>query len=196
MRVADSPSVKRREAAAAPRFSGWPAGGAIDMDKSRRSLKVEWSLRVPGSPVKIILDLARREPMVVAAIVLFLAFAATSPVFGSLGNAENILRQTAPVLLLGLGMTFVVLVGGIDLSVGSVVIAAAAAAGIVLVSGLPSGVAMVAALTVGAGVGAINALLIEALRISPVIVTLGSMIAVRGLALSLLGEYSSWITIK
>ena len=166
------------------------------MDKSGRSLKAEWSPGMPGSPVKLIAGFVRREPMVVAAIVLFLAFAATSPVFGSLGNAENILRQTAPVLLLGLGMTFVVLVGGIDLSVGSTVIAAAVAAGIVLVSGLPSLAAMIAALAVGAGVGAVNALLIEALRISPVIVTLGSMIAVRGLALSALGEYSSWITIK
>ncbi len=134
--------------------------------------------------------------MLVAAVVLFLAFAATSPVFGSLANAENILRQTAPVLLLGLGMTFVVLVGGIDLSVGSVVIASATAAGIVLVSGLPSALAMVAAVAVGAGVGLVNAILVEALGISPVIVTLGSMIAVRGLALSALGEYSSWITIK
>jgi ribose transport system permease protein len=151
----------------------------------------------PGrSSIPLITGLARREPMVVAAVVLFLAFAVTSPIFGSLANGENILRQTAPVLLLGLGMTFVVLVGGIDLSVGSVVIAAAVAAGIVLVSGWPSGVAMTAAVAVGAGVGAVNAALIEALGISPVIVTLGSMIAVRGLALSALGEYSSWITIK
>jgi ribose transport system permease protein len=141
-------------------------------------------------------SLLRGEPMVLVAIVLIAAFAATAPVFPTLGNAENILRQTAPVLLLGLGMTIVVLVGGIDLSVGSVVIAAATAAGIVLVSGLPSGVAMLAAVAVGAAVGAVNAGLIEALRISPVIVTLGSMIAVRGLALVALGEYHSWITVK
>lgn len=148
------------------------------------------------SPAAAVVALARREPMVVAAAVLFLVFALTSPVFGSLGNAENILRQTAPVLLLGLGMTLVVLVGGIDLSVGSVVLASAVAAGIVLVSGMPSGIAMAAAVLAGAGVGLVNALLVEALRISPVIVTLGSMIAVRGLALVALGEYSSWITIK
>src|SRR5436305_3125579 len=134
------------------------------MDRSGRSLKVELSARMPGSPAGLVVDFVRREPMVVAALVLFVAFAATSPVFGSLANAENILRQTAPVLLLGLGMTFVVLVGGIDLSVGSAVIASAVGAGIVLVSGLPSGVAMVAAVAVGAGIGAINAVLIEVLR--------------------------------
>ena len=141
-------------------------------------------------------SLLRGEPMVLVAVVLIVAFAATAPVFPTLANAENILRQTAPVLLLGLGMTVVVLVGGIDLSVGSVVLAAATAAGIALVSDLPSGVAMLAAVAVGAAVGAVNAALIEALRISPVIVTLGSMIAVRGLALVALGEYNSWITIK
>src|SRR4249919_3506418 len=103
------------------------------MDKSGRSLKAEWLPRMRGAPARFVADFARREPMVVAGVVLFLAFAATSPVFGSLGNAENILRQTAPVLLLGLGMTFVVLVGGIDLSVGSTVFASAVAAGIVLV---------------------------------------------------------------
>jgi ribose/xylose/arabinose/galactoside ABC-type transport system permease subunit len=154
------------------------------------------SARISGSPAGLALAFARREPMVIAALVLFLAFAATSPVFGSLANADNILRQTAPVLLLGLGMTFVVLVGGIDLSVGSVVIAAAVAAGIALVSGLPSGAAMAAAVAVGVAVGGLNAALVEALGISPVIVTLGTMIAVRGCALSALGEYSSWITIK
>ncbi|HZP18834.1 MAG TPA: ABC transporter permease [Bauldia sp.] len=147
-------------------------------------------------PFAALADLARRQPMVVAAILLFAVFALTAPVFGTLANGENILRQTSPVLLLGLGMTFVVLVGGIDLSVGSVVIASSTAAGIVLVSGLPSALAMLAAVAVGAAIGGVNALLIEALRISPVIVTLGSMIAVRGLALVALGQYSSWINIK
>jgi ribose transport system permease protein len=141
-------------------------------------------------------ELQRREPMLVAAFVLYLCFAVTAPVFPTLGNAENILRQTAPILLLGLGITMVVLVGGIDLSVGSVVLASATAAGVVLVNGLPSVVAMLAAVGVGAGVGAANAGMIEALRISPVIVTLGSMIAVRGLALLALGEHSSWITVN
>src|SRR5439155_23394312 len=73
--------------------------------------------------------LAAREPMIVAAVALFIAFVATSSVFGSIANIENILRQMAPVLLLGLGMMIVVLVGVIDLSVGSVVLAGSVAAG-------------------------------------------------------------------
>ncbi|MFL5258233.1 MAG: ABC transporter permease [Hyphomicrobiales bacterium] len=137
-----------------------------------------------------------RQPMLVAAAVLFIVFAATSSVFGSLANIENVLRQMAPVLLLGLGMMTVVLIGGIDLSVGSVVLASSVAAGVALVSGFGSSFAMLTAVAVGAVAGALNAVLIEVLRISPVIVTLGSMIAIRGLALVVLGEYSSWITIK
>ena len=137
----------------------------------------------------------REEAMILAGLLLFAGFSATSSVFPTLGNAQNILRQAAPTLVLGIGMTLVVLVGGIDLSVGSVVIASATAAGIALQAHAPGGAAMAVALGIGAGVGAVNAALIEGLRMSPVIVTLGSMIAVRGLALVALGQHNSWINI-
>src|SRR5205823_12007063 len=110
--------------------------------------------------------------MIVAGVALFIAFAATSPVFGSLANAENILRQMAPVLLLGLGMMIVVLIGGIDLSVGSVVLAASIAAEVALISGVSGPSAMIIAVLVGTAAGALNALLIQVLRISPLIVSL------------------------
>src|SRR5690606_7971064 len=115
--------------------------------------------------------------------------------FGSLGNAENIVKQAAPVLLLGLGMAMVVLVGGIDLSVGSVVLASATVGGALLTIGAGPVAAIAGGIAIGAAVGLVNALLIEGLRISPVIVTLGTMIAVRGLALVLLARFNSWITI-
>jgi ribose/xylose/arabinose/galactoside ABC-type transport system permease subunit len=134
--------------------------------------------------------------MVLAAILLFIAFALTSPVFGTLGNAENIARQTAAVLVLGIGMSLVVLVGGIDLSVGSIVLLTGTVAGIALTEDLHPLVAIAAAIGAGAIVGLLNALLIEGLRISPVIVTLGTMIGVRGFGLALLGEYRSWIDIS
>ncbi|MBV9702429.1 MAG: ABC transporter permease [Methylobacteriaceae bacterium] len=136
-----------------------------------------------------------RNAMVVAAVVLFGAFAVTSNAFATLGNVENILKQAAAVLLLGLGVMLVVLVGGIDLSVGSVVLASATAAGIALTEHLGAAIAIAAAIGVGALVGFVNALLVEGLSISPVIVTLGSMIAVRGLGLVALGQYRSWIDI-
>ncbi len=114
-----------------------------------------------------------RNPMLVAAILLLIVFAATAPVFGTPGNAVNIMRQLASVLVLGLAMAIVVLVGGIDLSVGSVVLASASIAGIALAEGLHPALAMLAGIGIGAAIGAINAVMIEGLRLSPVIVTLG-----------------------
>ena len=137
-----------------------------------------------------------RNAMLVALVLLVVLFVATSPVFGTPANAVNILRQSASVLVLGLAMAMVVLIGGIDLSVGSVVFAAAALAGIVLAEGLHPAVAILAAIGIGAAVGLLNAAMVEGLRISPVIVTLGTMIAVRGLSLVALGHYNSWVEIK
>jgi ribose/xylose/arabinose/galactoside ABC-type transport system permease subunit len=134
--------------------------------------------------------------MLVAAVILCILFVATSPVFGTSGNAANILRQSASVLMLGLAMTLVVLVGGIDLSVGSVVLAAATLAGIGLAEGYHPAIAMLMGIGIGAAVGLVNAILVEGLKISPVIITLGTMIAVRGLSLTALGRYNSWVEIK
>jgi ribose/xylose/arabinose/galactoside ABC-type transport system permease subunit len=150
----------------------------------------------PARARQLVEWLFSEHAMLLAAILLFVAFALTSPVFGTLANAENIARQTASVLVLGLGMTLVVLVGGIDLSVGSVVLLTATIAGIVLTEKFDPLLAVAAAIAAGALVGLINALLVEGLRISPVIVTLGTMIAVRGVGLELLGEYRSWIDIS
>ena len=134
--------------------------------------------------------------MIVTALLLVIAFSVTSPVFGTPANAVNILRQSASVLLLGTAMVLVVLVGGIDLSVGSVVLASATLAGISLALGLPPPVATAAGIAIGLAVGAVNAVLIEGLRISPVIVTLGTMIATRGLSLIVLGHFNSWVEVK
>jgi len=147
-------------------------------------------------PIPALGGLLSRNAMIVALILLVVLFVATSPVFGTPGNAVNIMRQSASVLVLGLAMAIVVLVGGIDLSVGSVVFASATLAGIALAEGLHPAVAIVAAVGIGAAVGLLNAAMIEGLRISPVIVTLGTMIAVRGLSLVALGRYNSWVEIK
>ena len=83
------------------------------------------SLDSPGSERRMpaLGGLLSRNAMLVALVLLVVLFVATSPVFGTPGNAVNIMRQSASVLVLGLAMALVVLVGGIDLSVGSVVFA-------------------------------------------------------------------------
>lgn len=97
-------------------------------------------------------------------------------------NLGIVLQQAAVNTVLAAGMTFVILTGGIDLSVGSI-LAAAAMAGLT-VSKLPDlgALWLPAAVLTGLGFGIINGALIALLRLPPFIVTLGSLTAVRGLA--------------
>ena len=101
-------------------------------------------------------------------------------------NLTNVLRQNSMLGLVALGMTFVILTGGIDLSVGSLV----AVAGVTAASLADRG--LLAALAAGVGfataLGLVNGLVIAKARIQPFIVTLAMMIAARGLALVYTGE--------
>jgi ribose transport system permease protein len=121
------------------------------------------------------------------ALVLVAAFAfARYERFLTEENLTNVLRQNSMLGLVALGMTFVILTGGIDLSVGSLVavagVVAASLAGRGLLVALAAGVAFAAAL------GFLNGLVIAKARIQPFVVTLAMMIAARGLALVYTGE--------
>ena len=101
-------------------------------------------------------------------------------------NLTNVLRQNSMLGLVALGMTFVILTGGIDLSVGSLVaVAGVAAAGL---AGRGLLVALLAGVGFAAALGLVNGLVIAKARIQPFIVTLAMMIAARGLALVYTGE--------
>ncbi|MDQ4120259.1 MAG: ABC transporter permease [Acidobacteriota bacterium] len=103
-------------------------------------------------------------------------------------NLLNVLRQNSMLGLVALGMTFVILTGGIDLSVGSIL----ALAGVVAAYLAPQGVfvALLGAVGVGAFCGLINGVIIAKARIQPFIVTLGMMIAARGVVLAITDEKS------
>lgn len=116
------------------------------------------------------------------ALVLVCAFAAYRyPQFLSEANLTNVLRQNSMLGVVALGMTFVILTGGIDLSVGSLL----AVAGVVAASLAGRGllVALVAGVGVSTLLGLVNGVVIARARIQPFIVTLAMMIAARGLAL-------------
>ena len=130
-------------------------------------------------------------------IVLLVIFGLTAENFLSLQNLQNILRQIAITAILGIGMTLVILVGGIDLSAEAVVLFSAAAMNSLIFNGLlPSGPAIIAGLVAAGLVGLINGLFIEKVRISSVIVTLGMMIAVRGLGQMILWINNSWLWVR
>lgn len=119
-----------------------------------------------------------------AALCLVLAVnPATSGSFLTSQNIFNVLRQTSTNLYIACGMTMVIILGGIDLSVGSIIaLSGCIAAGCVVHYHLPLGVAIVAGILVGLIVGAFNGIVIAKTTIPAFIVTLATMNIAKGFA--------------
>jgi len=138
---------------------------------------------------KIVSFMLREAGIGVALIVLILLFSAVAPRFASLENINNIFTQISINTVISVGMTFVILLGGIDLSVGSVLALCTVIAGLVITStGLSPLAAIVlaiaASIAVGATTGFINGWVSERWKIPSFIVTLGMLNVARGLALT------------
>ncbi len=118
-------------------------------------------------------------------VALGLVLWAATPHFLTVSNLLNVLEQTSINAIVAVGMTFVIISGGIDLSVGSVVAVAGIALALALESGVPAPAAIVLALTTGTVCGLVNGLLITFGRLPPFIATLGMMSVARGAALML-----------
>jgi ribose/xylose/arabinose/galactoside ABC-type transport system permease subunit len=118
-------------------------------------------------------------------IALWLVGATLSDNFTSITNQSNVLGQSSVLALLALGQTFVILTGGIDLSIGATLMASSVVAATVM-NGEDGRIlpAVVAALALGPAIGLANGLLVQRLKIEPFIVTLGTAAAVQGLVLS------------
>jgi ribose/xylose/arabinose/galactoside ABC-type transport system permease subunit len=112
---------------------------------------------------------------------VFLFFGLQSPRFFQLDNISNIIKNAAFTGIVAVGMTFVLLTGGIDLSVGSNIYLSALFAGLFMQLGFEVVPGLVVALLVGATFGAINAFCIVKLKIVPFVVTLATLVAGRGL---------------
>lgn len=119
--------------------------------------------------------------VVVIAILLF--FSIKSPDFRSIDNMRLLSKQSAHLALLSVGMTLVIATGGIDISVGSVLALCSMTMGWLSVTlGWNIWVACLASITVGAGCGLINGLLIAKGKLPPIVVTLATMAAARAAA--------------
>jgi ribose transport system permease protein len=106
-----------------------------------------------------------------------------TPHFLTVSNLLNVLEQTALNAVVAVGMTFVIISGGIDLSVGSVLALAGICLALALEAGVPAPAAIAIALAVGVACGLVNGLLITLGRLPPFIATLGMMSVARGVAL-------------
>ena len=102
--------------------------------------------------------------------------------FFTAANLSNVLRQNAFIAILAAGMTFVILTAGIDLSVGSVVALSGVICADLLATGSPLPAAVVLAMLVGLAVGIANGVAVTWLRIPAFVVTLATMLVVRGAA--------------
>lgn len=129
-----------------------------------------------------LLLLLNNAPLVLFAVV-FAVFGSLSPKFLELQNLSNILLQSSAVAIVAIGMTFVLLTAGVDLSVGSVMFVAVAAAGKLIFNGSPLWLGFVVAMGVGLIAGAMNAFFITRLRIVAFIVTLAMLFVGRGFGL-------------
>jgi ribose/xylose/arabinose/galactoside ABC-type transport system permease subunit len=118
---------------------------------------------------------------VVAWVVLIIVFTVGSSHFLTISNIDQVLVQSLFVVFVAIGMTFVLTVGGIDLSVGSVIGLGGAITGLLLIHGVPAWLAVLGGLAAGGFTGLANGLLITRLGLADFIVTLATLSVVQGI---------------
>ncbi|UWU16792.1 ABC transporter permease (plasmid) [Rhizobium sullae] len=147
--------------------------------------------RAKGSPLA---DFVSEHAQVLSIASFFLAcmvfFSITTDTFMTAGNILNVIRQAAPILVVAVAMTLVIVTGGIDLSVGSQVALVNAVAAIILAMGYPWPVVVFGMLAFGALMGLVQGWFVAYQGIPAFIVTLAGLSILRGLALYLTQGYS------
>lgn len=134
-----------------------------------------------------------REATLLAVIgVAIVAFATLSPVYLSVNNLNAVIRNSTELLAIALGLTFVMAIGGIDVSIGVAMGIAAIAIGKLLMFGIPSLVAAAAGPVVGVTLGAVTGAVIVYGRIPAIVATIGLLGIFRMVVFALLG--GSWLS--
>ncbi|WP_319520506.1 ABC transporter permease [uncultured Martelella sp.] len=123
-------------------------------------------------------------------IVCVVFFSATTDTFLTAGNLLNVVRQAAPILVVAVAMTFVIVTGGIDLSAGSIIAVINAVVAMIIAAGMPWPLAIVAMLALGALIGLFQGWFVSYQGIPAFIVTLAGLSIFRGIALYLTKGYS------
>lgn len=128
-------------------------------------------------------------------IIFFIVLSFATDKFLTAGNLGNLARQTSIVGIIAIGMTYVIISAGIDLSVGSVLALGGIVASMMMRAGYPILLSMFVAIIVGAVVGLINGVIINDMKVTPFIATLGMMYIVRAFVLFITNaEYISPIS--
>src|SRR5690606_34717129 len=142
------------------------------------------SKAVPSKRSAIRSDVLQQALAFASLIVMFVVFSLASPNFATFTNIVGILLSTAVIGVLAVGVTFVIITGGIDLSVGTVMTFASVMTGVFISFWkLPIAVGVVGGLLAGALAGCVNGLVVAKMKIPPFIATLGMMMMSQGLSL-------------
>ena len=118
-------------------------------------------------------------------LLLGLVFTVLSPYFFTVNNILTVATQTAVIAIIAIGQTYVLITGGIDLSIGSNMALAAMVAGLFMRANYPVPVAILSGLFTGMLSGAVSGILVAFGKLPPFIATLGTMTVARGLAFTL-----------
>ena len=120
-----------------------------------------------------------------AVIGLFIFFSFAAPNFFTMRSVISLLLQTSAITIMGIGVTFPIITGGIDLGIGSVVAFSGTVAVMAAIAGIPIWLSMIIGLLSGVLTGYLNGLMVSRLKLPPFIATLGMTMVVRGLALTI-----------
>jgi ribose transport system permease protein len=129
-------------------------------------------------------ELLQRFGLILSFLLLCVVLSLLSDRFLTVNNAVNVLRQSTINGIIAVGMTYVILTAGIDLSVGATLALSTVVTANLLQQGIPVLVAVLIGLVLGAAVGFLNGLIITKARVPPFVATLGMMTVGRGLALT------------
>ena len=128
----------------------------------------------------------RQEHVLVAGVFLvILVMSLISPYFFSAYNLAESTRIASELGIVAVGMTLVLMAGGIDLSVGSILAICSIVFGMLVASGWPIAVGIIVALLTGVLTGLLNGVIVSIIGLPPIITTLGTMAILRGLSLGI-----------
>jgi len=136
-----------------------------------------------NNPLGSILNFMKANVPLIGLLIIILLLAILSPAFLTLLNILNVLRQASINGFQAFGLTLVIISGGIDLSVGSIVAFSGMVSALLILAGVTPILAVLAGLVSGTAIGVLNGLLISKGKLQPFIATLGSMMVFRGLTL-------------
>ncbi|PTB22833.1 ribose ABC transporter permease [Trinickia symbiotica] len=132
-------------------------------------------------------DLIQKFAALGSLVLLVIVFSVTSQAFFSVGNLMTVCLQVTSIAYLGVAATCVIITGGIDLSVGSVLALAGVVAALLVKAGTPVPLAMCGGVLVGGLCGLVNGICVTRMGLPPFIATLGMMLVARGIALQITG---------